>query len=97
MKVLLFVGIAKLMRESREKTHWSQTELARMLDMRNGQFISNIERGLCGLPSKYVLKVCSVLSIDPDVMIETMTADYKRGLMEELKAPVNEVSNANVN
>ncbi len=95
MKVLLFTGISKLLKESREKTPWSQTDLAKKLNMRNGQFISNIERGLCGLPSKYGSQVCDILSIDKDVMIETMTADYKNGLIEDFNSGNSGVQHGN--
>lgn len=94
MKIAYFAGIAKLMKESREKTPWSQTELAALLKMKNGQFISNIERGLCGLPSKHAPQVCQILKIDPEVMIETMLSDYKKSLLVDFKTPETVVNHA---
>lgn len=87
MKLLNFVEIAQLLKTNREKKGWSQADLSGLVGMKKGQgqLISNIERGLCNLPPKHGLKVCEVLSIDPDVMIETMANDYKRALLEEFK------------
>lgn len=93
MKNLAFSGIASLIRTAREKKDWSQADLSAMIGMKKGQgqLISNIERGLCNLPPRHGVKICQLLSIDPGVMIETMTNDFKRSLTEEFKTSVMEV------
>lgn len=45
-----FSNIAKLIKEARGETTITQSEIATRLGLRNGQFVSNVERGLCGFP-----------------------------------------------
>jgi transcriptional regulator with XRE-family HTH domain len=57
--------IAALLREARLKhpEKYSQSQLANKLGYKNGQFISNIERGKCGIPFKNMLKLSEILDI----------------------------------
>ena len=72
-----FSQIAEIVREGRLRAELSQGDLAKIMNFKNGQFISNIERGLCSLPAKNIAKLCKVLSLDFGHVIEGMTADYK--------------------
>ncbi len=97
MKTLMFTEIARLLKSAREKKDWSQADVSAMIGMKKGQgqLISNIERGLCNLPPKHGVKICEILAIDPEVMIETMANDYKRSLVEEFKTAAMGVSGGN--
>ena len=56
-----FPETAKLIREKRELAGKSQTTLAYDLGYKNGQFISNAERGLSTFPAEKIPLIASVL------------------------------------
>lgn len=50
-----FTHIAKLVKTERGKTDASQGDWSEKLGYKNPQFISNVERGKCGMPFKHFL------------------------------------------
>lgn len=74
-----FRHIAKLIREKRvnHKNSYSQSELSALLGYKNGQFISNVERGLCSIPLKMLKKVSSILDIDQVELRDVLMKDYQ--------------------
>lgn len=81
-----FQGIATLVRENRLKTGVSQSELSAALGYKNGQFISNVERGLCSVPLKQLPLICKTLNIKPDDAILEITADFRKHAVEVFNA-----------
>ncbi|HLE12199.1 MAG: hypothetical protein A2504_13700 [Bdellovibrionales bacterium RIFOXYD12_FULL_39_22] len=73
-----FKHIAKLIREKRvgHPKSYSQAELSEILGYKNGQFISNVERGLCNIPLKMLRKVSEVLDINPEGLKQAMLRDH---------------------
>ncbi len=74
-----FKNIARLIRAKRQ-THpqkYSQSELSHLLGYKNGQFISNVERGLCNIPLKMLGKVCEILQIGPHEIKQAMMVDFE--------------------
>ena len=63
-----FKNIATLIRSKRtgHSKNYSQSDLSLLLGYKNGQFISNVERGLCNVPLKMMKKISEVLDINPD-------------------------------
>jgi len=59
----MFNNVSKLIREAREREGLSQKEVATRLGYTSSQFISNIERGLCGIPEQQARKFCDILRI----------------------------------
>ncbi len=75
-----FDHIAKLIKEKR-KGHpqgYSQSELSSLLGYKNGQFISNVERGLCNIPLKMLVKVSHVLGISMEEIKTAVMSDHER-------------------
>ncbi len=64
-------------------TTYSQQSFAERLGYVNGQFISNVERGICGLPPKMLPKVCEILTISPQVIFAALLKDEYAYLSEE--------------
>lgn len=58
-----FNKTAKLIKAYRLNSPYSQTELAPLLGYKNGQFVSNVERGLCSVPVKKHKKLSKLLAI----------------------------------
>lgn len=85
MKVVSFNAIGRLLKESRIKKGWSQSDLSALIGMKTGQgqHISNIERGLANLPPKHGAVVCETLDIDPDIMMDAMVEDFRSSLKIE--------------
>lgn len=71
-----FNNIAHLIKTAREKTPWSQNELSYLMGYKNGQFISNIERGLCSLPLKILMKVSEHIKVPPEDIRAALIQDY---------------------
>lgn len=74
-----FKNIAELIKEKRliHPNKYSQSELSHALGYRNGQFISNVERGLCSIPLKGIYKVSEVLDIEPETVKLAILKDYE--------------------
>lgn len=75
----VFTSVAKLVSEKRKSNakNYSQSELSHQLGYKNGQFISNVERGKCSLPNKVVPKFCELLGVDRQEVMEAKLADEK--------------------
>ena len=81
-----FSHIAKLVKTKRlshPKTY-SQTELSTLLGYKNGQFISNVERGLCSIPLKNLKRLCEVLDISQDDLKAALLRDFEKTLEAHL-------------
>jgi transcriptional regulator with XRE-family HTH domain len=84
-----FEHIAKLIKEKRvgHPKGFSQTDLSHLLGYKNGQFISNVERGLCSIPLKMLSKVCHILQINREEMKLAVMKDYDRTIELHLNLP----------
>jgi len=81
-----FEHIAKLIRTKRleHPQRFSQSQLSLALGYKNGQFISNVERGLCNIPLKILPKICDVLNITPQELKEAILQDQEETLLRYL-------------
>ncbi len=74
---MYFKNISRVIKVSRRaKPGLSQGKLATALGYKDAQFISNVERGVCGLPIKKLIRAAELLSIDTIVITDAMIADY---------------------
>lgn len=81
-----FKNIGKLVRERREKLGLSQTELCVALGFsKNGQNISNVERGLASLPIKHIARVSIVLQTPAHLFKEAILKDYEEQIEKAIK------------
>lgn len=80
-----FDQMAKLIKKKRAEKKLSQGQLSFKLGYKNGQFISNVERGLCGIPAKKASTLCKILGIDKPSYIAVAGADYIEGLRLEMR------------
>lgn len=85
MKVLSN-NLAKLIKRRRLDLGLSQTELSIKLgyEAKCGQTISNVERGTCQLPAKYLNSLSICLMISRETIIAEMVKDYQESLIKEL-------------
>lgn len=74
-----FENIARLVKEARlsHSSRMSQSELSHKLGYKNGQFISNVERGLCSIPLKSLAQFADVLEIPRERVVEVILEDTK--------------------
>lgn len=89
MTMRSFKHIGKFIRERRlsHPQFYSQNQLSKLLGYKNGQFISNVERGLCGIPLKGIAKLIKVLNIDSEELKAAMQKDYEETLDNFLANP----------
>ncbi len=84
-----FKNIAHLIRNKRvnHPKNYSQSDLSLMLGYKNGQFISNVERGLCNVPLKMMKKISDVLEIDPEEIKLAILKDHEETLTNFFNRP----------
>ena len=90
--------VSKLIKQRRKDLNLSQTELSGMIGFstKQGQFVSNIERGRCQFPIKFINKLANALEVSNETVIELMAQDYKNAIIKEvINAP--ELSNQATN
>jgi transcriptional regulator with XRE-family HTH domain len=82
-----FKNIAQLIRTKRlqHPKGYSQSELSHLLGYKNGQFISNVERSLCNIPLKMLVKVSEVLDIEPQELKGAILRDQEETLNNYLQ------------
>jgi transcriptional regulator with XRE-family HTH domain len=85
-----FKHIANLIRTKRinHAKSYSQADLSSILGYKNGQFISNVERGLCSVPLKMMKKISDVLEINPDDIKMAILKDHEVTLTKFFHAPI---------
>ena len=74
-----FNHIAKLIKDARiyHPDFLSQEIVAKELGYGSAQFISNVERGLCGVPYKKMPKLCKILNIEMQDAINALKSDLE--------------------
>ncbi|MCO4793343.1 MAG: helix-turn-helix transcriptional regulator [Bacteriovoracaceae bacterium] len=94
-----FGHIAQLIKSSRlsHPKKFSQTELSTELGYKNGQFISNIERGLCSVPVKSLSLLTRTLDIDPITLKDALLKDMEKTLDNYLSSEEVSVINNSIN
>lgn len=77
-----FKHIATLVKTKRvaHPKNYSQSDLSELLGYKNGQFISNVERGLCNVPLKMMKQVAEILDITPEELKTSILRDHEETL-----------------
>lgn len=77
-----FRNVAVLIKTKRfnHPKKYSQSELSVLLGYKNGQFISNVERGLCNVPLKMMKRIADILDISPEELKKTLLKDHEETL-----------------
>ena len=77
-----FKHVAVLIRTKRlqHPDFLSQAELSLRLGYKNGQFISNVERGMCNVPLKMLKKISIVLNINTEELKAALLKDHEETL-----------------
>ncbi|MDD4975738.1 MAG: helix-turn-helix transcriptional regulator [Bacteriovorax sp.] len=81
-----FKNIATLIRTKRigHPQDYTQSDLSLLLGYKNGQFISNVERGMCCVPLKMMKKISEVLDISLDELKVAFIKDHEETLINYL-------------
>jgi DNA-binding XRE family transcriptional regulator len=75
-----FKNTSELIKKARIEKEISQTEAAKLLGYKNGQIISNIERGLQGVPLGRASEFCHKLRLNPDMLKAHLVQDFKESI-----------------
>lgn len=73
-----FSNIGEFVKKHRIKQGYSQEALSKALGYANGQFISNVERGLCSIPLKHVVPLRQVLGVEAHQITKALLKDYEQ-------------------
>lgn len=81
-----FEGIATLVKKYRLKhpKKLSQVELSNLLGYKNGQFVSNVERGICSIPLKALRDLQRILMIPQEELVNAMVSDFEKTVVNHL-------------
>lgn len=81
-----FSHIAEVIRKYRAEcpTGMSQSDLARALGFKNGQFISNVERGLCSMPPCKINELSRLIQAPRNEIIDAIVNDHRTTIMRSL-------------
>jgi transcriptional regulator with XRE-family HTH domain len=77
--------IGALIRQARKEKGLSQLDISKKLGLGSAQYISNIERGLCGLDAKHFKKVGKLLNLEVEDMIESEVHRYRSKLWDKTR------------
>jgi transcriptional regulator with XRE-family HTH domain len=91
-----FKNIAVLIRTKRinHSKNYSQSDLSELLGYKNGQFISNVERGLCNVPLKMMRRISEVLEINQEEIKAAILKDHEATLANYFDRPVTPTKSA---
>ena len=78
-------SIGQLFREKREHLGLTQQVLSKHLGLSSSQYISNIERGLCGPSLDTLVKLSELLRLDPHKLIDSMVDEYRKNLKQKFR------------
>lgn len=79
-----FSRIGSYLRDSREASGLSQTEVAEKLGLSTGQFVSNWERGVSMPPMEYLPKIVKLYKISKAELVQVYTSEQERYIREVL-------------
>jgi transcriptional regulator with XRE-family HTH domain len=85
-----FNNMRRLISEARKDLEIPQMELSNRLGYKNGQFISNVERGLCSVPAKKFHVIAQILNLSVKELIKATTKDLEQNLIAEVSQQVKE-------
>lgn len=82
-------SLAKILKQNRENLNLTQNQIARKLNYKTSQFVSNWESGLSFPPIKDLRKVANLYKIDIEVLKElyilVACEKYKENLISKFK------------
>jgi transcriptional regulator with XRE-family HTH domain len=86
-----FEGIAELVKtyRLRHPKKLSQVELSNLLGYKNGQFVSNVERGICSIPLKALRDLQEILNIPQNELVMVMVRDFEATVLNHLNDQVS--------
>lgn len=80
-----FKEVGKLVKKRRLELDLNQDNISFVLGYKNGQSLSNIERGLCSVPKHKIKELASELKVEPEFIAWAMIADFSQHIMEKIK------------
>ena len=77
--------MGKILRDARVSAGLTQAEVALRLGYASGQFISNIERGLCTTPLDLLAKLIRAYKMQPEQAIEILNDGFRRTISKSFR------------
>ena len=86
-----FKNISRVIQHYRNERCISQSQLASEIGYRNGQFISNVERGLCSIPAEKIYSTSLALVCEPGLIIDAIIKDETMYLVDTVRSNIEKV------
>ena len=77
MPINRFPNSSKIAREARKKSGKTLYQVGKELGYKNGQFVSNCDRGLCAYPAKHFEYIANLAGVTLEEVIEARLADKR--------------------
>lgn len=74
----IFSKIGKYLKEKRIAKGLSQHQVAAKLGYGSSQFVSNVERGMCGFPLVKLRKLVDIYELDAEFLANMIVDDHAR-------------------
>lgn len=71
-----YPNIARVLKDARLKTGFTQGDLSKVLGFKNAQFVSNVERAICSLPPYKAYLTSEFLNSDPKELRQAAIDDF---------------------
>lgn len=71
-----FKNIAEVIRVKRTAAGISQQDLSGLIGYKNGQFVSNVERGLCSIPQEKIYLIAGLIKAEPQELMTAIAKDF---------------------
>lgn len=76
--------IGKLLKKAREDKNLTQQDVADLMGYGTPQFVSNIERGISKIPDRSIKKVCELLGLQVEEIVDLLAEQRKQDLMRRV-------------
>lgn len=80
----MYANIATLIKDSRTKKNISQDQLATRLGLTSPQYISNVEREICGMSPECLANASKILGVKKEHLRDAALADYAARLNKKM-------------
>ena len=79
---------SRIIKRIRKEHALKQSELTDLLNLKSGQYVSNMERGIAKIPPKYIRFLHDRFGINPVETIEAIIADERKRVIAEYEKSV---------
>jgi transcriptional regulator with XRE-family HTH domain len=81
-----FYQLGSFVKNRRLQLGLTQIQLSNLMGYKSGQLVSNLERGLSGIPFEKVGLMASILKVSNDTIIDQMVEDFRINVKDNIES-----------